>query len=81
MIIHVRTAHHRCQAQSVAQDTEQIHGKHDDVRDLLPLVISENLLRSESTSWPWTVYRVFAVDWTFFDIQLRFFWARRTLVG
>ena len=28
MIIHVRTAHHRCQAQSVAQDTEQIHGKH-----------------------------------------------------
>ena len=28
MIIHVRTAHHRCQAQSVAQDTEQKHGKH-----------------------------------------------------
>ena len=27
-IIHVRTAHHRCQAQSVAQDTEQMHGKH-----------------------------------------------------
>ena len=23
MVIHVRTAHHRCQAQSVAQDTEQ----------------------------------------------------------
>ena len=28
MIIHVRTAHHRCLAQSVAQDTEQMHGKH-----------------------------------------------------
>ena len=28
MIIHVRTAHHRCQAQSVAQDAQQIHGKH-----------------------------------------------------
>ena len=28
MIIHVRTVHHRCQAQSVAQDTEQKHGKH-----------------------------------------------------
>ena len=28
MIIHVRTAHHRCQALSVAQDTEHIHGKH-----------------------------------------------------
>ena len=27
MIIHVRTAHHRCQAQSVAQETEQKHGK------------------------------------------------------
>ena len=27
MIIHVRTAHHRCQAQIVAQDTEQKHGK------------------------------------------------------
>ena len=28
MIIHVRTAHRRCQAQIVAQDTEQKHGKH-----------------------------------------------------
>ena len=28
MIIRVRSAHHRCQAQSVAQDTEQIHSKH-----------------------------------------------------
>ena len=28
MIIHVRTAHDRCQAQSVAQDAGQIHGKH-----------------------------------------------------
>ena len=28
MNIHVRAAHHRCQAQSVAQDTEQTHGKH-----------------------------------------------------
>ena len=28
MIIHVRTAHHRCQAESVAQDTELKHGKH-----------------------------------------------------
>ena len=28
MIIHVRTAHHRCQAQSVGQDTERKHGKH-----------------------------------------------------
>ena len=27
MIIHVRTAHRRCQAQIVAQDTEQKHGK------------------------------------------------------
>ena len=27
-IIHVRTAHPRCQAQIVAQDTEQKHGKH-----------------------------------------------------
>ena len=24
----MRTAHHRCQAQSVEQDTEQKHGKH-----------------------------------------------------
>ena len=29
MIIHVRTAHRRCQAQIVAQDTEQKHGKQD----------------------------------------------------
>ena len=28
MIIHVRTVHRRCQAQIVAQDTEQKHGKH-----------------------------------------------------
>ena len=28
MIIHVRIAHRKCQAQSVAQDTEQKHGKH-----------------------------------------------------
>ena len=28
MIIHVCTAHHRCQAQNVEQDTEQKHGKH-----------------------------------------------------
>ena len=28
MIIHVRTAHRWCQAQIVAQDTEQKHGKH-----------------------------------------------------
>ena len=28
MIIHVRTAHHRCQAQCVAQDTKQKHGTH-----------------------------------------------------
>ena len=27
MIIHVRTAHRSCQAQIVAQDTEQKHGK------------------------------------------------------
>ena len=28
MIIHVRTAHRRCQAQIVAHHTEQKHGKH-----------------------------------------------------
>ena len=28
MFIYVRTAHRRCQAQIVAQDTEQKHGKH-----------------------------------------------------
>ena len=28
MIIHVRTAHHKCEAQNIAQDTEQKHGKH-----------------------------------------------------
>ena len=28
MIIHVRTAHRRCQAQIVAQDIEPKHGKH-----------------------------------------------------
>ena len=42
MIVHVRTAHRRCQAQIVAQDTEQKHGKHGSGAPLssFPLILA-----------------------------------------
>ena len=45
MIVHVRTAHHRCQAQSVAQDTEQKHGKQEGRPRASGLGIGETNLR------------------------------------
>ena len=46
MMIHVCTAHHRCQAQSTAHGTEQTHGKHSCVTFFLSFVLFFSFIRN-----------------------------------